>query len=112
MVNQIDTLKLVVKEKDIHIDRVLNSAQNGDGAIETLRETVKEKDLCIEAMCTKMDMFKRNIDDLNFKFLDSQQLLDQMKSQDFAKQNLILKRQTAELTDELALKQKYLEDLK
>lgn len=57
-------------------------------------------------------MFKKNIDDLNFKFLESQQLLDQMKSQDFAKQNLLLKRQTAELIDELAVKQKYLDDLK
>ena len=35
-----------------------------------------------------------------------------MRSQDFAKQNLILKRQTMELTDLLALKQKYLDDLK
>jgi hypothetical protein len=35
-----------------------------------------------------------------------------MKTQDFAKQNLILKIQTAELKDELAIKQKYLDDLK
>jgi len=35
-----------------------------------------------------------------------------MNSSDFAKQNLILKRQVAELTDAFALKEKYLDDLK
>ena len=59
-----------------------------------------------------MDLMKKNIDELNFKYIEAQKLLDQMRSQDFAKQNLILKRQTAELTDALALKQKYLDDLK
>ena len=63
-------------------------------------------------MFSKMDLMKKNIDELNFKYIEAQKLLDQMRSQDFAKQNLILKRQTAELTDALALKQKYLDDLK
>lgn len=58
----------------------------------------------IEALLLKMELFKKNLDEINFKYLESQQLLQQMKTQDFAKQNLLLKRQTAELTDELALK--------
>lgn len=45
-----------------------------------LRDQLKEKDLTIEAMLTKMDLFKRSIDELNFKYLESQKLLDQMKS--------------------------------
>ena len=59
-----------------------------------------------------MDMFKKNIEEMNFKYSEQAKLLDQMRSQDFAKQNLMLKRQTAELTDSLAMKQKYLDDLK
>lgn len=65
---------------------------------------MQERDLQIEAMLAKMDLMKKQNDELNFKYLDAQQLLEQMRSQDFAKQNLILKRQTAELTDELAVK--------
>ena len=59
-----------------------------------------------------MELMKKKIDETNFKFLDQQKLLNQIKTQEFAKQNIILKRQSLELTDELALKQKYLEDLK
>lgn len=35
-----------------------------------------------------------------------------MNSQDFAKQNLILKRQNADLIEDVVLKQKYIDDLK
>lgn len=59
-----------------------------------------------------MDLFKKNLDEVNFKYLEAQKLLDQMKSQDFAKQNLILKRENAELTDAFSVQKKYLEDLK
>ena len=59
-----------------------------------------------------MELMKKTNEELNFKFLESQQLLDQLKTQDFAKQNLILKRQTQELVEELAVKQRYLNDLK
>jgi hypothetical protein len=90
----------------------MNGAQNQDGFNSVLKDQIKARDLQIEAMFSKMDLMKKNIDDLNFKYIEAQKLLDQMKSQDFAKQNLILKRQTAELTDALALKQKYLDDLK
>ena len=35
---------------------------------------------------------KKHNDELNFKYRDAQQFLEQMKSQDFAKHNLILKK--------------------
>lgn len=108
----VETLRAVIKEKDGQIEELLNGANGRDGVNVALKEQVQERDLQIEAMLAKMDLMKKQNDELNFKFLDAQQLLEQMKSQDFAKQNLILKRQTAELTDELAVKQKYLEDLK
>jgi hypothetical protein len=59
-----------------------------------------------------MDLMKRGLDEITLKHFDSQKLLEQMGSQDFAKQNLILKRQNIELIDELNLKQKYIDDLK
>ena len=53
---------------------------------------MKEKNLQIEAMITKMDLMKKSLDDISIKYLDQQKLLEDMNSQDFAKQNLILKR--------------------
>ena len=55
-------------------------------------------------MLDKMDLMKKSLDTISFKHLEGQKLLDQMKSQDFAKQNLLLKRQVTELTDTLVLK--------
>ena len=99
-----ENLRLIIKEKEIQIDKMMNGTQDKEGQLEVFKDQIKEKDLVIEAMLTKMDLFKKNIDELNFKYLDSQKLLDQMKSQDFAKQNLILKREATELTDAYALK--------
>ena len=78
----------------------------------TLKEIVKEKNLQIEAMMTKMDLMKGSLDDISIKYLDQQKLLEQMNSQDFAKQNLILKRENMELMEDLNLKQSYITDLK
>ena len=81
----VDTLKMVVKEKEIQIDKLMNNTQNRDGQLDKLKDQIKEKDLHIESMLVKMDLFKKNIDDLNFKYLEASKLLEQMKSQDFAK---------------------------
>ena len=70
----------------------------------TLREILKDKNLQIEAMMTKMDLMKQSLDDISIKYLDQQKLLEQMNSQDFAKQNLILKRENMELIEDLNLK--------
>lgn len=78
----------------------------------TLREILKDKNLQIEAMMTKMDLMKQSLDDISIKYLDQQKLLEQMNSQDFAKQNLILKRENMELIEDLNLKQTYITDLK
>lgn len=91
---------------------MLNGNQNQEGHNLTLREIVKEKNLQIEAMMTKMDLMKQSLDDISIKYLDQQKLLEQMNSQDFAKQNLILKRQNLELIEDLNLKQTYITDLK
>ena len=61
---------------------------------------------------TKMDLMKQSLDDISMKYLDQQKLLEQMNSQDFAKQNLILKRENMELIEDLNLKQTYITDLK
>ena len=108
----IENLRLVIKEKEISFEKINGAVNSKDNSNATLKEQLKERDLQIEAMMVKLDMFKKNIEEMNFKYSESQKLLDQMRSQDFAKQNLILKRQTMELTDSLALKQKYLDDLK
>ena len=63
-------------------------------------------------MMTKMDLMKQSLDDISIKYLDQQKLLEQMNSQDFAKQNLILKRENMELIEDLNLKQNYIIDLK
>ena len=42
----------------------------------TLKEQLKERDLQIEAMMVKLDMFKKNIEEMNFKYSESQKLLD------------------------------------
>ena len=63
-------------------------------------------------MFVKMDLMKKGLDDLNIKYLDSQEQLGHLSSSDFAKQNLLMKRQNAELIEELKLKTRYLEDLK
>ena len=55
-------------------------------------DIIREKNLHIEAMLTKMDLMKKSLDEVNWKYMDAQGLLEQMNSQDFAKQNLILKR--------------------
>ncbi len=55
---------------------------------------------------------KQSLDDISLKYLDQQKLLEQMNSQDFAKQNLILKRENMELMEDLNLKQNYITDLK
>ena len=57
-----------------------------------MKEAIKERDLQIEAMIVKMDLMKRGLDEITLRHFDSQKLLEQMGSQDFAKQNLILKR--------------------
>ena len=108
----IENLRLIIKEKDIAFEKVNGAVNSKDGSNLQLKEQLKEKDLQIEALIVKMDMFKKNIEEMNFKYSEQAKLLDQMRSQDFAKQNLMLKRQTAELTDSLAMKQKYLDDLK
>jgi len=41
-----------------------------------LKDQIKTRDLQIEAMFAKMDLMKKNIDDLNFKYMESQKLLD------------------------------------
>lgn len=76
----IDSLKLTIKDKQGEIDKVKTEKQDKNSAVETLYETIQEKDLQIEAMLLKMDMFKKNMDEVNFKYLEAQQLLDQMKS--------------------------------
>jgi len=85
-------LKFIIKEAQVKIDGQQTGAQTKDNEVGRLQSALREKELTIEAMLVKMDLFKKNIDEQNFKYLESQRLLDQMRSQDFAKQNLILKR--------------------
>ena len=59
-----------------------------------------------------MDEMKRSLDEVKLQHFDAKKLIEQMNSADFAKQNLILKRQNRELVEDLALKNKYSEDLK
>jgi hypothetical protein len=105
-------LRNIIKEKDAALDKLLGGAQNQEGQNGVLRELLKEKDLQIEAMLHKMDLMKQSLDDISLKYLDASKMLTSLNSQDFAKQNLILKRQNSELTEDLALKQKYIDDLK
>ena len=112
MLKEVDRLRSVVSEKDVSVDKLLNGNQNQEGHNVTLREILKDKNLQIEAMMTKMDLMKQSLDDISIKYLDQQKLLEQMNSQDFAKQNLILKRENMELIEDLNLKQTYITDLK
>ena len=105
-------MKEVVKEKDTVIDKILNGTQDKEGQVTSLRVLLKEKDLQIEAMFTKMEDMKQSHDQLNLRHLDATRLLEQMNSSDFAKQNLILKKQNEQLSSDLTLKTQYLEDLK
>ena len=82
---QNENLQLVIKEKDIHLGTVMNSATSQDGAVTALKNQVNEKNLQIEAMYVKMDLLKKGLDDLNIKYLDSQEQLGQLSSSDFAK---------------------------
>ena len=59
-----------------------------------------------------MDLMKSSLDDVSLKYLDASKQLTTLSSQDFARQNLILKRQNQELVDDLTMKQKYIDDLK
>lgn len=90
----------------------MNSATSQDGIVTALKNQLTDKNLQIEAMYVKMDLLKKGLDDLNIKYLDSQEQLGQLSSSDFAKQNLIMKRQNVELIEELQMKTRYLEDLK
>lgn len=87
-----ENLKKIIAEKDAIIDRMANDNQGRDGHISVLNDKVREKEMQIEAMLDKMDQMKKSLDTISFKHLEGQKLLDQMKSQDFAKQNLLLKR--------------------
>ena len=55
-------------------------------------------------MLHKMDLMKSSLDDVSLKYLDASKQLTTLSSQDFARQNLILKRQNQELVDDLTMK--------
>ena len=109
---QNEVLRNIIKEKDIALDKLLGGAQNQEGQNNVLKDIIKQKDLQIEAMLHKMDLMKSSLDDVSLKYLDASKQLTTLSSQDFARQNLILKRQNQELVDDLTMKQKYIDDLK
>ena len=63
----------------------MNSANSQDGVVTALKNQLNDKNLQIEAMYVKMDLLKKGLDDLNIKYLDSQEQLGQLSSSDFAK---------------------------
>lgn len=85
MKKQNENLQLVIKERDIHLGTVMNSANSQDGVVTALKNQLNDKNLQIEAMYVKMDLLKKGLDDLNIKYLDSQEQLGQLSSSDFAK---------------------------
>lgn len=62
------------------MEGILNGASDREGQISSFKDQLRERDLQIEAMLNKMDLMKKTNDELNFKFLDAQQLLEQMKT--------------------------------
>ena len=76
----VEGLQARLKDKDSQIDKVMSTQQNQDGINAVLKDQVRTKELQIEAMFSKMDLMKKNIDELNFKYMEAQKLLDQMKS--------------------------------
>jgi hypothetical protein len=72
----IENLRLVIKEKEISFEKINGAVNSKDNSNATLKEQLKERDLQIEAMMVKLDMFKKNIEEMNFKYSESQKLLD------------------------------------
>ena len=104
--------KQIIAVKDSEISRLLQAMQDKNGQSGAKDDIIREKNLHIEAMLTKMDLMKKSLDEANLKYMDAQSVLDQMNSQDFAKQNMILKRQNLDLIEEKTLLKKYIDDLK
>ena len=67
----IENLRLVIKEKEISFEKINGAVNSKDNSNTTLKEQLKERDLQIEAMMVKLDMFKKNIEEMNFKYSES-----------------------------------------
>lgn len=105
-------MKNVIKEKDELISKLTNGVQDQDNRANTLRDLLREKDLQVEAMFAKIEELRSQHEEVSFKFIEQQREMTLMSSSEFAKQNLLLKKQNEELTAELKLRTEYADNLK
>ena len=66
-----ETLRMIIKEKDLAIEKSLNNTQDQDGKFTVLKSQFEDKNLMIEGMIVKMDLMKKALDDVNYKYLEA-----------------------------------------
>ena len=66
-----ETLRMIIKEKDFAIEKSLNNNQDQDGRFTVLKSQFEDKNLMIEGMIVKMDLMKKALDEVNYKYLEA-----------------------------------------
>lgn len=62
---------MVVKEKEIALEKSLGATQDQGGKYEILKAQFEDKNLQIESMIVKMDLMKKALDEVNYKHLEA-----------------------------------------
>ena len=62
---------MIIKEKELVIEKGFNNTQDQDGKFTVLKAQFEDKNLQIEGMIVKMDLMKKALDEVNYKYLEA-----------------------------------------
>ncbi len=110
--NEISQLESVVKEKEEIIQDQVKTIELLRGEIDKMNRREKEGDLRSEIVNTYMETMKRQVEEFKVQFEQANQMLTELRKQDWSKQIMELKGENEFLREEITQKQKEFQNLK
>lgn len=62
---------MIIKEKELALEKSLGNTIENDGKYNVLKSQFEDKNLQIESMIVKMDLMKKALDEVNWKYLEA-----------------------------------------
>ena len=110
--NEISQLESVVKEKEEIIQDQVKTIELLRGEIDKMNRREKEGELRAEVVNTYMETMKRQVEEYKAQFEQANQMLTELRKQDWSKQIMELKGENEFLREEITQKQKEFQNLK
>ncbi len=62
---------MIIKEKELALEKSLGNTLENDGKYNVLSSQFEDKNLQIESMIVKMDLMKKALDEVNYKYMNA-----------------------------------------